>query len=298
MLACQGHTVDLILRPRFKDTLEKSGLTVTGYFGEFATKGSQLGLYTSLDETANSYNYALITTKAYDTASAAASIAALEQRVEYVVSMQNGCGNIELVEQFFGTEKTLGARVITGFEITGPGKVTITVSADDIHVGAPLADAISPAAASLAKTITEAGHPCRAVEDINRSLFAKLLYNCTLNPLGALLGVHYGLLGKNRETVAVMNRIIDETFAVITGLGGSTDWADSDQYKEVFYSELLPVTASHRPSMLQDMENHKPTEVDALIGYVSRQGQLLDIATPTCDTLAAMVKFKQAQYLQ
>lgn len=94
-----------------------------------------------------------------------------------------------------------------------------------------------------------------------------------------------------------MEKVIEETFKVIKGLGGKTPWPDAETYTKVFYDTLLPATYNHRPSMLQDLENGKPTEVDALAGYVSAQGRRLGVPTTTCDLLAALVKFNQAQGL-
>ena len=50
--------------------------------------------------------------------------------------------------------------------------------------------------------------------------------------------------------------------------------------------------------MLLHQENDKPTDVEALVGYVSRKGKEQGISTPACDLLAAMVRFKQAQSLE
>lgn len=296
MLAAQGgHQVDFILRERFIDSITANGLKVTGILGEFCAPLQNCAFLPTVDRAQGVYDYVLITTKAYDTATAVRDIASLGDRAVRVVSMQNGCGNVELVEQQFGPEKSLGARVITGFEIVQPGVITITVTADAIHVGASRRGEVPDSAKELAAMIASAGHPALAVADIHQSLFAKLLYNCSLNPLGAILGVHYGALVEQAETRELMNRVIDETFAVIRALGGTTPWPDADAYRQVFYDKLVPATYNHRPSMLQDLENGKRTEVDALVGYVSRQGKRHGISTGTCDVLAALMKFKESR---
>ncbi|EKD33575.1 MAG: 2-dehydropantoate 2-reductase [uncultured bacterium] len=294
MLAADGHHIDLILRDRFIKSVSENGLKVTGILGEFIAPKTNYSLLASIASATKSYDFVLITTKAYNTAEAVRDIATLGDRGARVVSMQNGCGNVELLEQQFGPEKSLGARVITGFEITQPGTIAITVSADAIHVGGSRCGAIPESARTLAAMIDSAGHPALAVADVHQSLFAKLLYNCSLNPLGAILGVHYGALVERQETRELLDRVIEETFGVIAALGGRTPWPDAEAYKEVFYRKLVPATYNHRPSMLQDLENGKPTEVDALIGYVSKQGKRLGLPTTTCDILAALVKFKEA----
>jgi len=294
LLAADGHRVDLVIRKRFMDAIAQKGLKVTGIFGDFSTEAKRLRLMESLrSQPGNNYDAALITTKSYDTAEAVTAIAGLKEFAGPVVSMQNGCGNVEQLKAYFGRKRTFGARVITGFEITAPGTIRITVSADDVHVGSCIRGTIPKFAHTLAEAINHAGLPCRAVADIYQDLFAKLLYNCALNPLGAILGVHYGELGDSRETRIIMNRIINETFAVIHGLGGSTPWPDGESYRAIFYDTLLPATYNHRPSMLQDLEQGKPTEVEALVGYVAERGEQLGIPAPTCALLAGLVRFKE-----
>lgn len=294
MLAANGHQVDFVLRPRFIKQIAEDGLRVTGILGDFTAPMENCRLLEGIAQADNRYDFVLLTTKAYDTVAAIRQIATLGNRAAIVVSMQNGCGNVELVESSFGPERTLGARVITGFAIVRPGLTNITVSADAIHVGGCVRGTIPASARLLAEAIQQAGHPTLAVADVHQSLFAKLLYNCALNPLGAILGVHYGALVEHPETRQLMDKIIDETFAVITALGGNTPWPDADSYKQVFYSTLVPATFNHRASMLQDIEQGKPTEVDALVGYVSNQGKANGLSTPTCDFLTALVKFKEA----
>jgi len=292
LLAADGHDVDLIIRKRFIDAILANGLEVTGIFGNFTADPDRLQLFETLrkpDET--DYDCALITTKSYDTAEAVRAIGGLDNFSGPVVSMQNGCGNIERVKQRFGSIRTYGARVITGFEIRQPGTVNITVTADDIHIGSCIRGTIPPFAQRLADAVNRAGLPCKAVNNIYQDLFAKLLYNCALNPLGAILGVHYGALGDNPETRKIMEQVIDETFAVIRGLGGTTPWPDGKSYRRIFYEKLLPMTYNHRPSMLQDLEQSKPTEIKALTGYVADQGAKLSIPTPACSMLTGLVRF-------
>jgi 2-dehydropantoate 2-reductase len=294
MLAANGHRIDYILRRRFIEHIAENGLKVTGIFGDFSAPRENCRFIEAIDQADAHYDYVLLTTKAYDTATAIGDLATLGNRAACIVSMQNGCGNVEQVEACFGPERTLGARVITGFAILRPGLIDITVSADAIHVGG-VRGSIPDLAIRLADLITRAGHPALAVADIHQSLLAKLLYNCALNPLGAILGVHYGALAERQETQQLMSQVIDETFAVITALGGNTPWPDANSYKQFFYNTLVPATYHHRASMLQDLEHGKPTEVDALVGYVSSQGKRYGLPTPTCDFLTALVKFKEAR---
>ncbi len=297
LLATDGNSVDLVLRERFISHISVGGLRVSGMYGEYNVAPSGLGLLPSIEKADKKYDYILITTKTYDTAQAIRDLSSIVSSKTYIVSMQNGCGNLEQIVAEFGEKRSIGARVITGFEIKQPGEVIITVSADDVHVGASVSGVIPEYVTRLANTISSAGLPCKAVADIHASLFAKLLYNCTLNPLGAILGVHYGILSESEDTQDIMNSTIEETFAVIHELGAQTPWKSAEEYRQVFYEKLIPLTYKHRPSMLQDLENGKPTEVEALVGYVSTQGRKVGVKTPTCDLLTGLVRFKESQNL-
>lgn len=298
MMAADGHRIDLVLRERFIEPIQQDGLQVTGIFGNRVARAGNIGLFSRVSDSTKTYDATFITTKSYDTAFAIRELRLLAERAGDIVSMQNGCGNVEKVEKVFGSERSLGARVITGFEILKPGLINITVSADAIHIGNSQKGAPASMATQLAEAIDHAGHPCKAVEDIHQSLFAKLLYNCALNPLGAVLGVHYGALTENEGTKNIINRIIEETFAVISGLGGTTPWKNAEEYKIELFGRLLPATFNHRPSMLQDLENGKQTEIDALIGFVSDQGEKMGIPTPTCEMLTSLVRFMEQQNRQ
>ena len=181
--------------------------------------------------------------------------------------------------------------MITGFEIERPGRVRITVSADSIHIGGNNEGEIPQSAVRLAEAIDKAGLPCSATPCINRDLLAKLLYNSALNPLGAALGVHYGVLGDNPHSRSIMNAVIGEVFAVITAMGKKTHWNTAEEYEDYFYRKQIPATYDHRSSMIQDLEMGKRTEVDALTGYVSSKGTQYGIATPVCDTISGIIRF-------
>ncbi|MHB9028478.1 MAG: ketopantoate reductase family protein [Candidatus Latescibacterota bacterium] len=294
LLAADGHTVDLILRERFREAILHEGLAVTGIFGDFRVTPDRIGAHSSIDAVRDrGFDYALVTVKSYDTAAASDALATLADQSFTAVSLQNGCGNLEILLNRFGSNRTLAARVITGFEIGRPGLVGITVTADAIHIGGPASGEIPQSAVRLANAINHSGLPCATTPHIDRDLLAKLLYNSALNPLGAILGVHYGALGDNPHSREIMNRVIGEVFAVIRARGARTHWETPEEYENFFYSQQIPATYHHRSSMLQDLEAGKRTEVEALTGYVSTQGRLHGVPTQVCDTLSDLVRFRE-----
>jgi 2-dehydropantoate 2-reductase len=292
MLAADGHRIDLILRERYIRGIEAGGLSITGIFGNYHVPAEKVGIFPTLEPALDkAYDYILVTTKSYDTPAAVKELEKIRNHRFVAVSMQNGCGNFEIIIEHFGKTHSLAARVITGFEIDRPGLVKITVSADDIHIGGSIEGEIPQAAVTLSEAIKKAGLPCSPTPFINRDLLAKLLYNSALNPLGAALGVHYGMLGDDPHARSIMNAIIEEVFAVISASGKKTHWETAKEYEEFFYAKQIPATYHHRSSMLQDLEMGKRTEVDALTGYVSLQGRRYGIQTPVCDTMSEIMRF-------
>lgn len=293
MLSADGHTVDMIVRQRYREIIRESGLEITGIFGDYHASAEKLGLYTTVRHIMEkTYDYVLITTKSYNTETAVTELKKIHDQSFVAVSMQNGCGNLEMLITYLAEKQSLAARVITGFEIERPGAVRITVTADDIHVGGCSEGEVPESAVTIAEAIHNAGLPCITTPFIKRDLLAKLLYNCALNPLGAILGVHYGALGDNKHARLIMNTVIHEVFNVIEATGERTHWDTAEEYQSYFYDKLIAATYHHRSSMLQDIENGKRTEVDALTGYVSKQGHLHGILTPVCDTLSLLIRAK------
>src|SRR4029077_16572293 len=116
-------------------------------------------------------------------------------------------------------------------------------------------------AARWATALAAAGIPAEPTEDLTAELWAKVLYNAALNPLGALLGVPYGRLAVHPDTRAIMDTVIEEGFAVARAEGVALRWPDAAAYRGTFYDRLVPATAEHRSSMLQDIERGRPTEI-------------------------------------
>ena len=227
-----------------------------------------------------------------DTASVAAAAAPFLARDGVMVSLQNGLGNVETVERIVGAERALGARVIFGATIPEPGRARVTVFADPTAFGAlepgrhPARD---EAARRWASIIDRAGVPAVYTDRLAALLWAKVFYNAALNPLGALLGVHYGALPEKPESRAVMDAAIDEAFAVARAEDVELPWPDAAAYREEFYGRLVPSTYDHRSSMLQDLERSRRTEVDAINGAVWRRGATHGIKTPMNETLTRLI---------
>lgn len=294
-----GAKVDFLSRPDTVALLRQEGLVRSGIFGTFRAAPSVFGAYTSLDEiTSANYDYVLVCTKAHDSGHAARDLAAHPELAHGVdiVLCQNGWGNAERFYAHFPEERIYNARVITGFYRPQRNHTQVTVHADAVHVGSLCHGKLS-ALEPLARAISAGDIPCQISQAIEKDLWAKMLYNCPLNPLGAILNVTYGTLADWSHTRAIMDRVVVEIYAVLEASGYRTHWDTPGSYLAVFYGTLLPPTASHRSSMLQDIQARKQTEIDALNGAVIELGKEHGIPVASNAMLYDMIRFLEERNL-
>jgi len=298
-LARPGERLRLLGRsPQTLRPLAERGLRRSGLFGETRVPPEQLRIESGVGSLAEDPpDWLLVCTKAFASADVAGALAPIADRLRdrtRLVLCQNGWGNEAPFEPFWPAERLFHARVITGFHRRAPCEVEITAHAAPIAFGrlSGLADA-SPdkqALEALAARITRGGLPAETTPDMRGTLWAKMLYNCALNPLGALAGRRYGELTTDPTTRGLVDEVVREIFRVLARAGISVAWPDADAYLRSFHEELIPPTAAHESSMLQDLRAGRPTEIEALCGAVERLGAEHGIATPVVSALAALVR--------
>ncbi|MHC4259047.1 MAG: ketopantoate reductase family protein [Planctomycetota bacterium] len=293
-------SVDIIARQDTVHALRHAGLARIGIFGDYIAEPKRCGSFLSLNNLEGQvYDYILVCTKSFDSLGAAedlaghASILGKEARI---VLFQNGWGNAETFLCSFDSDRIYNARVITGFRRKKANEVEITVHADSIHIGSLFGGDLA-CVKELSEHIAEGDIPCEVTDNIEEDLWAKMLYNCALNPLGAILDVPYGVLAESTFAQAVMNGIVEEVFNVMTAAGYKTHWPSPRDFLEVFYRKLVPDTAEHKSSTLQDILAKKRTEMDALNGAVIKLAGEHEIDVPHNLTVYSVVKFLEAQVL-
>ena len=268
---------------------ELGSLQVEGIWGSFTQKVQTLSKVQKLDFIPD---LILISVKSYDTEGALDSVSELVDKGSRILIAQNGYGNYEKASSKFGKEKVLLSRIIFGSEVVNRGRIRITVCADDVIIGDPSRTIEASFIREAVERINSAGIPTRYDPRVYEYLWAKIIYNCALNPLGALLEVNYGWLADDPGTRRIMDGIIEEIFKVLEAHRIKTLWDFPEEFKEAFYGRLIPPTRDHYPSMLADIKKGK-TEIDALNGAIVRLGKEKDIHTPFNDVITQLVKAKE-----
>lgn len=290
-----GEEVCLAGRPEGIAAILEKGLLITGIWGEHRVSSFH---NLNMAHHSETFDAILICVKSYDTAAAARRVRGLIGDQTLVISLQNGLGNMETIRKNIHHSSVLGGRVIFGAQVPAPGEVKITVYTQPVMIGFPdmarrhYPKALMDKAAAVAAIISRAGIPCEFTEEIEKYLWAKLLYNCALNPLGAIHGVCYGKLAEKQEWRDTMDAVVREIFEVAKAKGVSLSWQRPEEFLEVFYSKLVPDTYHHRSSMLQDIEKGKKTEIESMNGMVVKYGVETGVAVPVNENLIRLLEAK------
>lgn len=297
LLKKAGHEVVLVGRKTHMDAVRRKGLRITGLLGNHHVKN--LTCYTDIAAVKNKikipFDFILLTVKAYDTESAAKSIKPLVKKHTQVLSLQNGITNIAAVTKHIPVKNFIAGRVIFGVTMKKPGHVHVTVWGDDVALGKIRAPRTDIKVSQTAQMFTGAGIRTKASPVIEQIIWTKALYNCALNPLGALLNAPYGKLAEMPETRAFIAEMLKEIYKVLKAKKVNLPWKTADAYLNHLWNTLVPPTAAHYPSMLYDLKKKKRTEIDALNGAVVEYGGEKGIALPFNEVVSRIIKFREAK---
>ena len=288
-LARTGHEVSLLGRPWHLDVIRKNGLSISGIWGDYRMKAFDLYTDTAqIQKEAIPFDLIILTVKSFDTEEAVRQLWPLMNENTMLLSLQNGLGNLEAILKKVPAEQFLVGRIIFGVD-TIPGAVKVTVNADSVYIGPVPGASPKLSAARMAATLNTAKIPTHSVTDILPYIWSKVVYNCALNAICTIHKMPYGKILENEETRESMKAIVRECYSVGLKKGVSLQPASAEEYIDLLIHTLIPKTASHFPSMLQDMRRGKRTDIEALNGAITRLGKELGIATPANESVSRLL---------
>ncbi len=290
-VASQGADVSIYARGETAKAIKENGIKRCGLFTHYEIR--EIPVYESYEEIPkNHFDYIFICSKTTANEDIAENLnrnRAILNKSTKIIIFQNGFGNDEHYLKHFTKKQVFSARVITGFTRPERHISEVTVYTEPILLGS-LQGENPDSLQEIADLITASGIKCEITTEVDKYLWAKMLYNCTLNPLGAILDVTYGKLTENQYTLDIMNSIIDEIFEVIKASPYETLWDTADEYRDIFYSKLVPDTYNHYSSTHQDIQRKIPTEIDSLNGKVIQLGKLNIVNVKTNEFIYNLIK--------
>ncbi len=282
MFARAGAPVVFIGRRHFADAVNAAGLALDKSQGQERIRVAATTEISAIRDC----SLILFCVKANDTEETAKQIAPLLQPDATVVCLQNGVDNADRIRA--ATNVTvIPAAVYVAVSVPEPGRVK-HLARGDLIIGPP-----SERTTEVAKTSIRAGIPCRISENIEGELWVKLLCNSALNAISALAHARYGQIAENAGARKLMQQIVDEVLAVAEAnsvvLPGISD-RDSGMAAAM---EIATQMADAFSSTAQDLNRGRPTEIDALNGYISRRGAELGVPVPVNHALFTLVKLAE-----
>jgi len=277
--------VHAVTRKRHADAVREQGLLMTGIWGEGTYRFSCSEDIPFAWQAADCY---ILTAKSTDTETICRQFAdAIRGRD--LMSLQNGIGNEEIIGQF--TDRIIGGMIITGFEWRGDAAVHVSVEAAPMKIGR-FPSGTDETVERLADLLVAAGIRAETTDNIRSDLWYKTLYNCALNPLGAIMNVPYGALF-DPHARAIIAEIIGELYQVAEAEGITLPLETPEAYLEYLWTVQLPATAAHHSSMLQDLAHGRKTEIDFMNGVVAALARRHGLNAPYNACIAELIRFRE-----
>jgi 2-dehydropantoate 2-reductase len=201
-----------------------------------------------------------------------------------LVTLQNGMGNAEvLLSQpdaiiIRGVTMNAGRYVEPGcVESLIEGKTWLGPARGSIEDVRP-----------LAALLNKAGMETDTVADPMGAVWSKFVFNCVMNPLGALMMGDNASRYDSPEMRALIDDMAAECTAVVQALGGTFAFPPMEFVAKVRAGEI-PLS-THAGSMALDIARGAPTEIDELTGFIVREGERLKVPVSNCKTVYRLVK--------
>ncbi len=288
LLAESGNEVYLLdVWKEHVETINKKGLWIEGLSGDRFIK---IKAVTEPKEIGDTSDLIIIFVKSYHTENAAKNISLLVGENTSILTLQNGLGNFEILNNIFGSEKVIAGTTSYGATILGPGKVR--------HAGigpttiGELNGKITDRIEKIAQVLSKAEIKTEISDNVLGLVWSKLLINVGINALGVLIRVRNSELIKGEYSSKLQAALVEEAIEVAKKKG--IKLVHKNMAKEV--ALICEKTSANVNSMLQDVLKKRRTEIDFINGAIVREGKKLNLSTPVNQTITDLIKAIEEAY--
>ncbi len=293
--------VSLIARGAHLEAIRERGLRIEGKVGNFTMKGLRA---TDNPAELGPQDYVIIALKTYSVPAILGQLPPLLHPQTVIVTAQNGIpwwyfhgttGEFRdhpiratdpdgRLWQGIGPERVLGAVIYQAAAIREPGVIT-HMNGLRFLLGEPSGE-ITARAERLSQLLIQAGFDAPVTADIRSEIWVKLWGNLSFNPISALTGSTLDRITREPEIRALARQMMVEGQAVAEAFGIS--------FKTAVDTRLdgAANVGPHRTSMLVDLDNNRPMEIDTLLTALQELARLRSIPTPGIDVVAALLRQK------
>ncbi|MBC7608307.1 MAG: 2-dehydropantoate 2-reductase [Polaromonas sp.] len=297
-LALSGHEVTLIMRGANLEAVTQNGLRL------IEVNGTELlarpVLATSSIAAAGVQDMVILGMKAHQVAAVAADLPQLMHEGTRVVTMQNGIpwwyfhklpGAYSglpvravdpdgVIAQYIPINSVIGSVVYPASEVIRPGVIKV-IEGNRFTLG-EIDGTDTPGIRAVSDAFKAAGFKAPVSTDIRSEIWLKVWGNLSFNPISALTHATLEDICQYSPTRDLAAAMMTEAKLIGEKLGV--------QFKVSLEKRIAGAQAvgQHKTSMLQDVEQGRALELQALVASVMELGQVTQTPTPTINAVYAL----------
>ena len=285
-LARVTEVTALTRREEHAEALNEEGLRVSGR-GDFTSRVTAATAPEALPEP----DLVIVASKGGDVEVVAAQLAGHWPEAT-VMTVQNGIGADEIVARH-GVWRLLTA--VTFMSGTRHADTHVEYVLDTATWIGPSRGTTPADAHAVAALIDSSGLKAEAFDDLRPAQWSKLIFNATVNTVAALTGLrhdpHFAALDDSRDLGFLVRNLMDEGKAVAAAAGVTLD-------EDPWDMNVWATQRGHRhaPSMLEDVQARRLTEVDMITGSLVREAHRLGVDVPLHEAMYSLIKGKEASW--
>jgi len=282
-----GHAVyGIDVRKNFVEAVAEEGIMLEGMISLKAKLDQVCTHPNQLKEKA--FDYVIVAVKTPYMEDVVAMVKSFDNGFD-IVSMQNGIDNEEFLAGHFGKNRSI--RVVVNFAGNNvvPGLVKMTFFHKPNYLGCLCGHGKTCTHESeLSQLMTDAMLDTQVVEDVKKFAWRKSILVAALAPVSAIMGMTMAEVMNDGDTRAIVVKLLREAINVAKVQGYD--------YGEGFFAhclDYLGTAGHHKPSMLVDIENGDPTEIDFLNGKISYHGHMVNVDVLLHTSITSMIRAKE-----
>lgn len=208
----------------------------------------------------------------------------------YILTLQNGLRNIELISKFVNTDRIIAGVTNYASDAKGPGKISSSGSGFVKIMSADLKKTLF--LDKVSKMLSDAGFHVTVTEDIFVAIWEKVGFNAAINATTAVCRVPCGGVGNVAQGRYLAAKIAEETAMVANAYGVKASAESIIKNLENTYT----AHKGHFTSMAQDVQKKRKTEVDFINGGIVKKAKEKGLKVPYTEAVYDLLKVIENTY--
>ncbi len=279
-LVQHGQDVHFLLRSDY-DTVVKMGWTIKSCRGDFVLRPDQINVYDDV-MLMPKVDLVLICLKTVSNHLFAPLVAPLLHADTLILTLQNGLGNEEQLAKLFGSERILGGMAFVCLNRVKPGLVH-HIDQGWIQIG-DYSGGITPRIRAIGDLFNRASIECQVLDNLALGRWDKLVWNVPFNGLGAALNLTTDKLIGTTAGLDLVTQLMREVIAAAAAQGLLLP--ETTIERKLNHTRTM---GAYKTSMQIDRHEHRPMEVESILGEPVRVAQRLGVPVPAMEWLYRLV---------